>query len=69
MEDYCFFLLIYVFLLDVKEHKKQTSINKSLKNYKRENILSESENDEILEEENLRSQEKENSASCKVSSI
>lgn len=65
-----FFLFVYVFLLDVKEHKKQTSINKSLKNYKKENILSESENDEtVVEEENLRSQEKENSASREVSSI
>lgn len=65
-----FFLFAYVFLLDVKKHKKQTSINKSLKKYKRENIFSECENDEtVVEKENLRGQEKENSASCAVSPI
>lgn len=65
-----FFLFAYVFLLDVKKQKKQTSINKSLKNNKIEDIFSESENDEtVVEEENLRGREKENSASRAVSPI
>lgn len=68
MEDY-FFLFVYVFLLYIK---KQTSINKSVKNNKKENISFESENvsdETVIEEENLHGQEKENLASCAVSSI
>lgn len=62
--------MLYIFLQNVKKQKKQTLINKSLKKDKRENILSQSENDEtVVEEENLRDQEKENSGSveCTVS--